>query len=186
MIEKIFTSKNRVKILGFLFFKKNKSYIREISRELKIPVSAVKKETDNLLSVGIIKLSDKRIVLEDNCNFLGDLKNIFIKTDFIVYPLKEALLKIDAEFIFIFGSFANGAYSNESDIDLFVVGNIKPSKVYELIKRAEEIIKRSINPVVWTYENLKKEKDSGFVKDVFKKKIIMIKGDENELRRIIE
>jgi predicted DNA-binding transcriptional regulator len=55
MLEKLFTSKNRVKILNFFLFEKSESYIREISRNLKVSVSAVKKEVDNLLLTSILK-----------------------------------------------------------------------------------------------------------------------------------
>src|SRR3989344_4009023 len=186
MLEKLFTSKNRLKILKFFLFERSESYIREISRELKIPVSAVKGEIDNLVSLGILSAQKNKIIINSNCNFIEDLKNIFIKTDFIILPLKNSLEKIKAEFIFIFGSFAQGNYSNESDIDLFVIGNIKPSKIYEIINEAEKVLKRNINPVVWTIEYLKKEKDSIFVRDIAKKKIMIISGDENELRKVIE
>ena len=85
----------------------------------------------------------------------------------------------------IFGSFARGSPSVDSDIDLMVIGDIRLSEVIALLEKAEKKVKRSINPVVWTLENLKKEKNSSFIKDVFKKGIIMLKGNENELKKII-
>jgi|APSaa5957512622_1039677.scaffolds.fasta_scaffold39564_2 predicted nucleotidyltransferase len=186
MLEKLFTSKNRIKILNFFLFKKTESHIREIARELKIPVSAVKRETDNLLLIGILKQEKRSITLNKKCNFLEDLKNIFIKTDSIIYPIQETLGKTKANFIFLFGSFARGEYQEESDIDLMVISKIKSFDLYKKVRPAEDIIKRDINPVVWTLETLKKEKDSGFIRDIFKKGIIMIKGDENELRKIVK
>ena len=93
MIEKLFTSKNRVKILEFLLFEKNESHIREISREIKISSSAVKKEVDNLLEIGLIVKGEKNIKLNKKCSYLEDLKNIFIKTDAVIYPLREVIEK---------------------------------------------------------------------------------------------
>ncbi|OGJ15383.1 hypothetical protein A3K73_07955 [Candidatus Pacearchaeota archaeon RBG_13_36_9] len=186
MLEKIFTSKNRIKIMGFLFFEKQETHIREISRELKISPSAVKSEVENLLFVGIIKKEKNKIALNKRSSIAEDLKNILIKTDFIVYPIKEALKKVDAEFIFIFGSFARGDLTGESDIDLMVIGKISSFELYENIKPAEDKIRKEINPVVWTLEHLRGKKDSGFVKDIFKKGIIMIKGEEDELRKIVK
>jgi len=187
MLEKIFTSKNRIKIIEFLFFKKKETYIREISNELKIPVSAVKREIDNLLGIGIINKKGNKIKLNKKCNIIEDLKNIFIKTDSIVYPIKEIINKNKKiQYALIFGSFARGDYSQGSDIDLIVLGNISLGLVIKILKPIENKIKRDINPVVWTLENLKKEKNSSFVKDIFKKRIIMIKGDENEIRKIIK
>lgn len=186
MLEKLFTSKNRIKILDFFLFKKKESHIREIARELKIPVSAVKREVDNFISIGLIIKKKRNLVLNRKCNYLGDLKNIFIKTDSIIYPIREAMKNVKAEFIFLFGSFAREEYSEESDVDLGVVGEVKSFNLYKKIRPVDDIIKRDINPVVWTIDSLKKQKDSGFVRDIFKKGIIMLKGDEDELRKIIK
>ncbi len=186
MIEKLFTSKTRIKIISFFLFGKNESHIREISRELKISVSAVKREIDNLKSIGLINLDKNKITLNKNCNYLEDLKNLFIKTDYIIYPIKDVLKNEKIRYAFIFGSFARGTYTKDSDIDLMIIGNLDSFNLYKKLKPVENKIKRDINPVVWTLENLKKEKNSGFVKDIFKKGIIMIKGSEYELKRIIE
>lgn len=186
MLEKLFTSKNRIKIMEFLFFNKNETYLREISSKLKISPSAVKRELENLETIGLIKKEKKKITLNKKNSIAEDLKDIFIKTDSIVYPIKESLENINADFILIFGSYARGDSSSESDIDLLVIGNIKSFDLHNKIKPIENKINREINPVVWTVENLRKEKNSGFVRDIFKKGIIMIKGEENELRKIIK
>ena len=186
MLEKLFTSKNRIKIMGFLFFKNPQTYIREMSRELKISPSAVKNEVDNLLEVGLITKQKNRIELDKKSNILEDLKNVFIKTDYLTYPIKKAVNNIKKiQFALIFGSFARENYSYESDIDLMVIGEITSFEFYQKIKPIEDEIKREINPVVWTLENLKKQRDSGFIKEIFAGKVTMIKGDENELRKII-
>jgi len=186
MLEKLFTSKTRVKILEYLLFKSQETYIRKIARELKISPSAVKREIDSLASLAIIRVNQNRIILNEKCNFLKDLKNIFIKSDFIIYPLSKVLIDKKIKYAFIFGSFARGDYKDYSDLDLMVIGDIKSFNLYKRIKPVEGVIKKDINPVIWTLENLKKEKVSSFIKDIFKKGIIMIKGDENELREIIE
>ncbi|MGV8152121.1 MAG: nucleotidyltransferase domain-containing protein [Candidatus Nanoarchaeia archaeon] len=186
MIEKLFTSKNRVKILGYLFFNKSESHIREISKELKISPSAVKGEIDNLNKIGIVRKQENKIILDKECNIVPELKSILIKTDFIVDPIKKSVNKIHKiEFAFIFGSFANGKFKNESDVDLLIIGEIKSFDFYKQINPVEKEINREINPVVWTKESLIKEKNSGFIKEIFSKKILMIKGDENEIRKIV-
>ncbi len=185
MLEKIFTSKTRIKVMGFLFFNEEDTYLREISKRLKIPVSAVKREVDNLFNAGIIEKKKNKIILNKNCNIIEDLKNIFIKTEFIVYPIRKSLEKINAKFILIFGSFAKGDYSFDSDIDLLIIGNGKQSEAFKLLKNVENKIEREINPIIWTLEELKKNKNKGFVRDIRKKNKIMIKGDKNEFQRII-
>lgn len=186
MIERLFTSKNRVKILEFLLFKKDETYIREISNELKMPVSAVKREIDNLILIGLIKKVNNKIYINEQCNFISDIKNIFIKTESIFYPISKILIQQNIKFALIFGSFAKGEFKQDSDVDLLIIGNIKLSELYKLLKPVENQIQRDINPVVWTINNLRKERNSGFIKDIFKKKILMLIGDENELREIIK
>ena len=186
MIEKLFTSKNRIKLLTFFLIDKKEGSMREISRQINISVSAVKKEVDNLAYLGILNKSRNNFKENIKCPFIEDLRNILLKTDYFYIPLKESLNKEKIQFALIFGSFAGGGFSNESDIDLFVVGKIKLSEVYNLLKEAEKKTKREVNPIVWTIENLKKEKNGGFIRDIFKKKIIMLKGDENEIREIVK
>ena len=187
MLEKLFTSKNRVKILQFLIFEKEESYIREIARELKLSSNAVKREIDNLIGIGLIEKERNKLKLNKKSNILAELKSIFVKTDFIVYPLKMIFEKNKGvKFVLIFGSFAEGKAHTGSDIDLLVIGDLKLSEVYKMLKPVEDKIDREINPVVWTIENLWKQKNSGFVTDIFAKKIIIIRGDEDELRQIVK
>jgi predicted nucleotidyltransferase len=184
MIEKLFTSRNRVKLLGYFFFREGSARLREISKKIGIPVSGVSRELNNLVKLGIVKKNKDLFLLNRECNFLDDLKNIFVKTDYIVYPIKKVLESRKIKFAFVFGSFARGEYNADSDVDLMILGDIKLSEVYEVLKSAEKETGREINPVVWTIENLEKEKNKGFVRDIFRKGIIVLKGDENEIRKI--
>jgi predicted nucleotidyltransferase len=185
MIEKLFTSKTRIKIMEYLFFHKEESYLRKIAKELGISPSAVKKEIENLEIIGIIKKQGNKIMLNKSSNILEDLKSILIKTDSVGYPIKKALENANVKFVLIFGSFARGEYNYESDVDLLVIGKVKQEEIFRLLRPVEEEIDREINPVVWSVEEFKKRRNSSFVKDILKKKIIMIMGTENELRRII-
>jgi len=185
MLEDLFTSKARVKVLGFLFFTKEESHVREISRETKTPVSAVSREIDNLESLGIVAKKDNVLRLNKDSPIIDDLKNIFIKTDYVVKPLKKAFEDIEADYVFVYGSFAKGDYKERSDLDLFIVGGVSQKDVLKLIKPVEEAIKREINVVVWPLTDLKKKKAGSFVKDIAKNKIIMVKGNLDELRQII-
>ena len=183
-IEGLFTSKARIKILEYFFFNKENSHIREISRELKIPVSAVKREVDNLIALNILSLFESRISLNKKCSYLESLKNIFVETDCILYPIKEALKNEEIQYAFVFGSFANGSFNIESDIDLVVISDKNLFELTKLLKPAENKINREINPVAWDLKSFNKKKNTGFVKDIFSKKIMMVIGGENELRKI--
>lgn len=185
MLEKLFTSKNRIKILGYFFFEKNPSYIRQISNELGISPSAVKGEIENLVEIGLLKNIENEITLNEECNFLSEIKSIFLKTDFLVIPIKNCLKGEDIKFALVFGSFAKGNFSEESDVDLLVVGDVTESKLFKILKKVEEKIRREINPVVWNEKDFVKKKNERLGKEIFANKFILIKGDENEFQRFI-
>jgi len=186
MLKRLFTSKARIKILNYLFFYNKETYLREIVNNLKLSPSAVKRELDNLLDLRLIKKQKNKITLDDSNPILEDLKRIFLKTSSISQPIEKALKKRGIKFALIFGSFAQGKYDSESDIDLLVIGKIKQQKIFKLLKPIEGLIKREINPVVWTLKELKENKNKGFVRDIIKKNKIMVIGDKNEFQRIIK
>lgn len=185
MIEKLFTSKIRVKLLEYFIFRKHESRIREASRITGISASAVFREFGNLAALGILKKKGDYFALNQECNFLPDLRNILIKTDSFKFELEKALRDYKIDFAFVFGSFANENYSPDSDIDLFVAGHASQMQLATKLKPAESLLNREINFVVWPLSDLQKKSKSGFIRDIAKKKIIMIKGDENGLRKII-
>ena len=185
MLEKLFTSKNRVKLLEFFALKNRAGRLREISRDAKIPVSAVSRELKNLSDLGIIKKEKDIFMLNEDCNYLDDLRNILIKTDSFKFELEKIIHNKNIDFAFIFGSFASDSYDAGSDIDLFVVGDISNEEIFKIITPLEKKLGREINPVVWSLKELKKKGKSSFVSDIFKKKIIMVSGEENELQKIV-
>jgi len=185
VLEKLFTSRIRVKILEFFFFKKNSAHIRGISKGLGISSGGIKREIDNLILLGILKKKENKIVLDSECNFLEDVKNIFLKTDYLIYPLIENLKKERIDFALVFGSFAKGNFSEESDVDLLVIGKIRFSRLVKKLRNVEEETQREINPIVWSLEELEKKKNSHFGKEIFSNKFILVKGDKNEFQKLI-
>jgi len=185
MIEKLFTSKNRVKILNFVLFEKSETYIRDISKKLKISPHAVKREIDNLLALKIILKKDGRLILNNESNILSPLKEILIKTDYVYYPIKNRLEDKRISLAFIFGSFANNKQSPESDIDLLVVGDLSQGDLFKMLHGIDKEIGREVNPVLWSVETTKKNRETAFFKDIVKKKKMFLIGGENELQKII-
>ena len=185
MIEKLFTSKNRLKLLEYFLFKNKQGRLREISKDLKIPVSAASRELKNLVELSIIKKNKEIFTLNKECNYVVDLRNILMKTDAFKFELQKNISNKNINFIFVFGSITNGNYSPDSDIDLFVVGKISNFELNKKLKPIEKKIDREINPVIWPLKDLKNKSKSSFIKGISKKNILMIKGNENELRKII-
>ena len=72
MIEQLFGSKTRVKLLQLFYSNPNRSfYVREITRKIDEQINSVRRELANLLSVGIIKsdANNNRLYYEVNQSY---------------------------------------------------------------------------------------------------------------------
>lgn len=72
MIEQLFGSKTRVKLLQLFYKNPNRSfYVREITRKIDEQINSVRRELANLLSIGIITSdnSDNKLYYEVNQKF---------------------------------------------------------------------------------------------------------------------
>src|ERR1700759_2344443 len=82
MVEQLFESKTRVKLLQLFYSNPNRSfYVREITRKIDEQINSVRRELANLLSIGIISSDNtyNRLYYEVNqtYNFYEPLKTIF-------------------------------------------------------------------------------------------------------------
>lgn len=191
-MESIFAN-NVLKILAFLFLNRqeliHQSKISELTGLRRIQVQRALKR---LLDEEIIKeYKQGNMVcykLQEDHPLLPDLKNILYKTILIVEPFKKAFEdcaeKIDLAFIY--GSFASGSETAESDIDVLIVGGLGLKEVSKYLSPVAKQLQREINPVVYSKaEFLKKiERKDHFLTSVMSSKKIWIIGDNNELRKM--
>ncbi len=82
MVEQLFGSKTRVKLLQLFYSNPNRSfYVREITRKIDEQINSVRRELANLLSIGIIAsdTTNNRLYYEVNQNyeFYDPLRTIF-------------------------------------------------------------------------------------------------------------
>src|SRR6266550_3082740 len=85
MIEQLFGSKTRVKLLRLFYSNPNRSYfVREITRTIDEQINSVRRELSNLLSIGIITSdnTNNKLYYEVNQKFeyYEPLKQIFGKS----------------------------------------------------------------------------------------------------------
>lgn len=73
--------------------------------------------------------------------------------------LKEILSKFEGiEVAFIYGSLARAEERPESDIDLLIVGRIDEDALVTEIKKAEDLLKREINYVIFSRSEFEKKR----------------------------
>ena len=182
MLERLFTSKTRIKILILLMFNQDSQFhLRDIARQIDISPIYVSKELSNLEKLNLVGKEAKGNLhlfqINKNCVIFEELRQIFIKTDYLGQLLKDQLIG-KAKYVFIYGSFAKGIETELSDFDLFVVGEIDEERLISIIQKLEPKINREINYVLWTEKVLNQRvKGHHLLKSIKESKIIMLIGE---------
>lgn len=148
MIEQLFGSKTRVKLLQLFYSNPNRSfYVREITRKIDEQINSVRRELANLLSIGIISsdTNNNRLYYEVNqtYDYYEPLAAIFgggkvtkstkkpIKEDSEQHAL-QALGNVDL-------ALYTGQFTRDetSGIDLLIIGDINQTKLTKYINELE-------------------------------------------------
>lgn len=193
LLERLFTSKTRVKILAEMLLNPGREYhIRELSRITGISPIYVQKELKNLQSLGllvsrkqgnmILYALDKHSVISD------DLKRMFLKTEGVGTEILRGVDKSEIKYALIYGSFAKGAETASSDIDLLVIGDIDEDVLLESVSKAERKIGREINYLLWTPREFvqKARQKIPLLLEILKTDVVMIVGEQREFKRFIK
>ena len=119
-----------------------------------------------------------------------DLKRVFLKTVALGDVLREALAPLadKVKLAFIFGSLAQGRETAQSDIDLFLVGELSLRETTKLLASVVSELGREFNPVVYPSEECKKKarENHHFITEVIKGPKIWLIGNEDELAKLAE
>ena len=190
---KILSSRARAAFFEILFgIDLKELHLREIQRRSGLAIETVRKEANNLDTLNlVVKRQDgNRSYYKANANhpLFEEIHQMVIKTSGMKEILQESLKDNAIKFAFVFGSIAKGNITAESDIDLFIIGDIGLRKISNLIKGPVEKLGREINPHTMSdKEFIKriKERDH-FVSEVFRSKKVMIIGEKDEFARLVE
>jgi len=193
-MDRLFGSKTRLTLLSKLVMNPDKSfYIRELSRELKIPYSMLYKEEKNLAALGILNEERKGKVtlvsVNKNLPYFAELKSLIVKTVGLGDLMRNMLLELRGIlYALIYGSFASGEESASSDVDLLMIGNVDEEKVLKMTSQIEKEVGREINYILWSEKEFVKRAKSGhhLLADIVGKPLIMLVGGENEFRRTVK
>lgn len=192
-IDTLFGSKTRVTLLSKLMMNPDKQfYLRELSRDLKIPYSMLYKEEKTLVSLGILS-EEKRgnvtfVYVNKKVPYFTELKSLITKTVGLGDVVKTALLGLKGiKFVLIFGSFARGEESVSSNVDLLIIGNLDEEKILKAVSQAEVEVAREINYILWSEQEFKKRIRSRnhLLVEIASNPLIIIIGEENDFRRAV-
>jgi predicted nucleotidyltransferase len=195
MVDQLFGSKTRVKLLSLFFNNPGRPfYVREITRKIDEQINSVRRELANLLSVGLVTSdgSNNRLYYEVNpkYEFYEQLRSIFtampVKSkDPVVQETREEDKIIKrlrstgaVSFAFLTGSFAR---EDRANVDIFVVGDVNKARLAKVVAEIEQEMGRELNysaltPAEYDYRLSLNDR---FVMNLLEaKKIVIIDGPE--------
>lgn len=181
-------SKVRVKMIELFFSSQSEMYyVREITREIKEEINAVRRELDRMLSAGILKSEQRGNRLYYSLNpkylFFQELQQMVAKSYGLGGKIRKARRKLGTvSFVMFSARFIKGLAPRQSELDLLVVGDIVLPELEQLVKQEEKIIDREINYAVFNSEEFefRKTRRDPFIMDVLYGSRVMVVGSEEE------
>ena len=177
MVEQLFGSKTRVKLLQLFYSNPNRSfYVREITRKIDEQINSVRRELSNLLSVGIITsdTTNNKLYYEVNqkYEFYDPLQQIFgggvkpkavkkiVSVDGVEQEqaVDEATANSDLKAV---GHIDLAVYTGQftrdetSGVDLFIVGEVNPNAMQKYVDQLEQRENKSLRYTVMSLDDFK-------------------------------
>ena len=164
MIEQLFGSKTRVKLLQLFYSNPNRSfYVREITRKIGEQINSVRRELSNLLSIGIITsdTTNNKLYYEVNqkYQYFKPLKEIFgggVKPTSASAPSEaeedtDSLKTIGHVDLAVF----TGQFTRDdiAGVDFLVVGDINPNALAKYVQELEEQENKTLRYTSMTLAN---------------------------------
>jgi len=169
-------------------------YLRQIARTAGGGLGAVQRELKKLSEAGIIRrtVRGRQVYYQANpeCPVYSELKSLVVKTVGVGDVLRAALVPLSDRInvAFLFGSLARGGERSSSDADVMIVGDVTFAEVVSVLGRAQETVRREINPLVYPPEEFQSKltADHHFLKKVLEESKFFLIGDEYELAKLVE
>lgn len=165
MIEQLFGSKTRVKLLQLFYSNPNRSfYVREITRKIDEQINSVRRELSNLLSIGIIDSDNNNNKLYYEVNqkydFYAPLAEIFggAKTQVAAKPISDVDYKDElkplgrVDLALYTGQFTR---DESTGIDVLFVGDINDHAMQKFIAELEKKEGKEIRYTSMSLEDFK-------------------------------
>jgi predicted nucleotidyltransferase len=182
--------KVRGELLRLLFADPERSlHLREIARLSDLAVGTVQGEVARLRAADLLleQRDGNRLYFRANRAhpLFPELRGIALKTTGLKEQMAAALDGLDGvELAFVFGSFAAGTATSESDIDLMVIGSTGLRQLAPRLRQAADALGREINPHVVSPSGYAGKKAGGdaFIERVQHAPKMWIIGTEDELK----
>lgn len=185
MLEKLFGSRLRARVIGWLFTHPDERYhVRRLAGLLGEDSANLSRELKRLEELGIVVCQhegrQKYYQANRDLPIFDELRSIAVKTVGLAEVVSDALAPYDSqiELAFVYGSVAQGTHTAKSDVDLVIVSNVDAVDLHRAIVQAEEKLKRAVNYSVFSPEefHVKRNNADSFVASVLSGSKIVIMG----------
>lgn len=194
MIDALFGSKTRVKLLHLFLNNPNRAfYVREITRKIDEQINSVRRELANMLSIGIIQSdsANNKLYYEVNqgYTFYEPLRAIFADDSFdsetVAAPAATDWSKRlkplgDVRVALLGGSLVRGS---KSQVDVVLAGDTNKTQVKRFIKQLEDEEGRQLNYTVMPYQEFyyRLSIKDRFISDIINSKFTLLQDTEHVL-----
>jgi predicted nucleotidyltransferase len=182
----------RAEMLRLLFADAGRElHLRDLTRQSGLGLGTVQGELEKLSTSDLVtsRRDGNRRYYRANSNhpLFPDLQQLVLKTSGLRDVLANALKGMKGvDVAFVFGSLASGPGKAASDVDLFVIGDVGLRALAPALRKAVDAVGREINPVSMTTAEFRKRRAKDpFVLDVLGKEKLFVKGDDDELERLV-
>lgn len=194
MLEKLFGSRLRARVIGWLFtHPEERFFVRQLTQLLDEDSTNLSRELAKLEELGFLtsRLEGRQKYYQANARspMFEELKGLAVKTTGLADHLRKALRPLVKQIrvAFIYGSFARGEATAASDADLILVGSLSSRDTATCLVRAGVKLGREVNYVVYDLKTFKRKAKEGhhFITEVLKTPKIYLVGGEDALKEII-
>lgn len=179
------------KVLGLLYTQPDQSfYTREILKKTGMGVATIKRELDRMVAAGILTMTpvgnQHHYQANRGCPIYEELAGIVRKTFGVADLVRAALTPLSDKIgaAFIYGSFARGEETTNSDIDLMIIAdNLAYSDAVAALEETESQLGRPVNPSIYEQEQVstKLAQRNAFLTRVMEQPKLWVKGSEDDL-----
>jgi DNA-binding transcriptional ArsR family regulator len=181
-------SRVRVKMLGLFFTNPDEMYyVREITRNIKEEINAVRRELDRMLGSGILK-SEQRgnrlyYFLNKKYLYFQELHQMVVKSTGLGKKIRRLRRKLgQIDFVMFSGRYTRGLNPMQDEVEVLVIGDVVLPELQALMKEEEKRLGREVNYAVFDSQefDFRKTRRDPFVMDILYNTRVMVIGNEDE------
>lgn len=172
MLEHLFGSKTRVKLLStFLHHPEKSFFVRELTRMISTQINAVRRELENLVELGLVNeiekpaggperagLKRKYYTMNQLFPLLEEIKILITKAHVLMERRLDREISSlgEVQYAALFNSFIG---KGGAPVDLLLVGDIKPKAIKAFVEKLEKELGFEINFACFTPAEYKYRKE---------------------------